>query len=69
MMSLSFQYAFANSKWTTEIDVMLEKMAGVRKIHLMRTIGKVQADFNQALKIPFPLIHAGHTLLPLEFFG
>ena len=28
-------------------------MDGVRKIHLMRIIGLVRADFNQALKIPF----------------
>ena len=53
MMSLPFQYAFANSRWTTEINVMLGKTAGVRKIHLMRIIGIVEADFNQALKILF----------------
>ena len=30
---------------------MLEKLAGVKKIHLMRMIGLVEADFNCALKI------------------
>ena len=35
------------------IDVMLEKKAGVRKIHLLHIIGLVQADFNTAFKLYF----------------
>ena len=53
MMSLPFQYGFAHPRWTTEIDLMLEKTDGEQKIHLMRIIGIVEADFNQALKIKF----------------
>lgn len=53
MMSLPFQYGFSNKRWETAIDVMLEKKPGVRKIHLMRIIGLVEADFNTALKIYF----------------
>lgn len=35
MMLLPFQYAFVHPRWTTEIDVLLEKLDGVRKIHLI----------------------------------
>ncbi|KAL7549685.1 hypothetical protein ACHAWF_012948 [Thalassiosira exigua] len=53
MMSLPFQYGFTNKRWERAIDVMLEKKSGERKIHLMRIIGLVEADFNTALKILF----------------
>ena len=53
MMSLPFQYGFAHPRWTREIDCMLEKTAGERKIHLLQIIGIVKGDLNQALKILF----------------
>ena len=53
MMSLPFMYGFSNKRWEFGIDCMLEKKAGVRKIHLMRIIGLLEADFNTALKIIF----------------
>ena len=53
MMSLPFMYGFSHKRWQSAIDVMLEKKLGVRRIHLMRVIGLVEADFNTALKILF----------------
>ncbi|KAL7531040.1 hypothetical protein ACHAWF_003607, partial [Thalassiosira exigua] len=47
MMSLPFMYGFAKD------DVMLEKKEGIRKIHLMRIFGLVEAYFNMALQILF----------------
>ena len=52
-ISLSFVYGFTNERWLREIDVMLEKKKGVRKIHLLRIIGLLEADFNTALKFFF----------------
>ena len=49
MIILPFVYGFANDRWLREIDVMLEKKKGVRKIHLLRIIGLLEADFNTAL--------------------
>ena len=51
MMYLSFKYGFSVLRWQRAIDVMLEKLAGVKIIHLMRIIGLVEADFNCVLKI------------------
>ncbi|KAL7526557.1 LOW QUALITY PROTEIN: hypothetical protein ACHAWF_001818, partial [Thalassiosira exigua] len=51
MMSLPFEYWFSNTRWEQAIDCMLEKKMGIRKIHLMRIIGLLEADFNTALKI------------------
>ena len=53
MISLPFVYGFPNERWLREIDVMLEKKKGVRKIHLLRIIGLLEADFNTALKFFF----------------
>ena len=53
MMSLPFQHGFVNDRWTHSIDVMLEKKPGNRKIHMLRIIGLLEADFNTALKIIF----------------
>jgi len=53
MISLPFVYGFPNDRWLREIDVMLEKKKGVRKIHLLRIIGLLEADFNTALKFFF----------------
>jgi hypothetical protein len=48
MMSLP-----VHQRWLHEIDVMLEKQKGVRKVHLLRIIGLLEADFNTALKFFF----------------
>ena len=53
MMSLPFEYGFVNERWTNSIDVMLEKKRGQRKIHMLRIIALVEADWNTALKIIF----------------
>ena len=53
MMSLPFQYGFVNNRWCRATDVMLEKKPGVRKIHKLRIIGLLEADFNTALKLIF----------------
>ena len=53
MMRLPFMYGFKNDRWAKCIDVMLEKKAGVQRIHQLRIIGLVEADFNSALKIYF----------------
>ena len=53
LMSLPFMYGFAHQRWATMADVMLEKKKNVRKIHQLRIIGILEADFNTALKIIF----------------
>jgi hypothetical protein len=53
MMSMPFEFGFVNERWTKAIDVMLEKKRGVRKIHMLRIIALLEADFNTALKILF----------------
>ena len=55
MMSLPFIYGFVCERWLREIDVMLEKKKkkGVQKIHKLRIIGLLEADFNLALKYYF----------------
>jgi len=53
MMGLPFQHGFVCKRWTTNIEVMLEKKPGVRAIHKLRIIGLLEADFNTALKILF----------------
>ena len=51
LLSLPFMYGFVNRHWLKMADVMLEKKPGNRKIHLLRIIGKLPAEFNTALKI------------------
>ena len=53
MMRLPFMHGFKNDRWTHCLDVMLEKKPGVRRIHQLRIIGLVEADFNTALKFYF----------------
>ena len=53
MISLPFVYGFACRRWLRAIDVMLEKKKGVRKIHMLRIIVLLEADFNSALKYFF----------------
>jgi hypothetical protein len=53
MMSLPSQHGFPNARWMRSIDVMLEKKKGVKKIHMLRIIALLEADFNTALKIFF----------------
>ena len=53
MMILPFEYGFINERWCKATDVMLEKKPGVRKIHQLRIIGLLEADFNTALKLLF----------------
>lgn len=50
LLSLPFVYGFVNEQWTHMTDYMLEKKPGERKIHLLRIIGKVAAEFNTCLK-------------------
>ncbi len=53
MTSLPFMYGFTHPRWEKLVDVMLEKKKNVRKIHQLRIIGIMEADFNTALKIIF----------------
>ncbi|KAL7546461.1 hypothetical protein ACHAWF_009793, partial [Thalassiosira exigua] len=53
MLRLPFMYGFMNERWANSLDVMLEKKPGVRRIHQLRIIGLVEADFNTALKLFF----------------
>ncbi|KAL7550658.1 hypothetical protein ACHAWF_013872 [Thalassiosira exigua] len=53
MMILPFMYGFKNERWANSPDVMLKKKPGVRRIHQLRIIGLVEADFNTALKLFF----------------
>ena len=53
MMSLPFMYGFVNTRWAKMVDVMIEKKRGNRKIHMLRLLGGLEADFNQSLKLLF----------------
>jgi hypothetical protein len=53
MMSLPFQHGFVCDQWMRSIDVMLEKKRGNQKIHMLRIIALLEADFNTALKVFF----------------
>ena len=53
MMSLLFKYGFVHERWCKATDVMIEKKPGVRKIHQLRIIGLLEADFNTSLKLIF----------------
>ena len=53
MLSMPFKYGFSVWRLENAVDVMIEKSEGVRKIHLMRIIGLIEADFNCVLKIMY----------------
>ena len=53
MMILPFIHGFKNDRCAKIINVMLKKKAGIKKVHLLRTIGLVEADFNTALELFF----------------
>lgn len=61
LISLPFIYGFALDRWLHEIDVMLEKKKGNFKIHMLRIIGLLEADFNTALKFFFSREMMGNT--------
>ncbi|KAL7505232.1 hypothetical protein ACHAXN_004474 [Cyclotella atomus] len=72
MISLPFMYGFACERWLHAIDVMLEKKKGIRKIHMLRIIGLIEADFNTALKFYFAykmMENAGQDGLTDEQWG
>lgn len=72
MIRLPFVVEFMNDRWLNCIDVMLEKKAGVRKVHQLRIIGLVKADFNTALKFYFSkhlIAKSEHTELTEEQWG
>ena len=50
-MRLLFMHGFKNDQWAKCINVMNKKKPGVKKIHLLRIIGLVEADFNTALEL------------------
>ena len=71
-MRLPFMHGFVNDRWAKCINVMLEKKKGVRKFHMLRIIGLVEADFNTALKIFFAkkmIQNAERTSLTEEQWG
>jgi len=53
MISITFMYGFVGEQWTHKVDVMIEKKRDVRKIHQLRIIGILEADFKTALKVLF----------------
>ena len=72
MMRLPFMYGFKNDRWAKCIDVMLEKKKGIRRIHQLRIIGLVEADFNTALKLFFAkqmVANSENTTLSEEQWG
>ena len=53
MMSPPFHHGFVHQRWTTVINVMLEKKKDVWKFYQLQIIGILEADFNTALKFLF----------------
>ena len=53
MLGLPFVYEFFCQQWLRGIDIMIEKKTGVRKIHTLRLIKLLEADFKSSLKIFF----------------
>jgi hypothetical protein len=49
-MSLPFMFGFVCNRWKHIIDCMLEKKTGMQKIHMMRIITLIEAEFNSTLK-------------------
>ena len=52
-LSIPFMYGFTSERHLKEIDCMLEKKYGVRRIHILRIIGLMEGDFNAYLKWAF----------------
>ncbi|KAL7545458.1 hypothetical protein ACHAWF_008807 [Thalassiosira exigua] len=50
MASLPFIYGFVNKRWLTETDFMIEKKPGDCRMHRLRIIGKLDAEWNTLLK-------------------
>lgn len=49
-MRLPLMYGLKHNRWAKSIGVILEKKAGLKKIHLLRIIELVGADINTSLK-------------------
>ena len=65
-------YGFANKHWQQAINAMLEKITGVRHIHLLRIVGLVEPDYNCGLKILYAdrlMKNAEETGLPTYQWG
>ncbi|KAL7544883.1 hypothetical protein ACHAWF_012867 [Thalassiosira exigua] len=50
MASLPFIYGFVNKRWLTETDFVIEKKPGDCRMHRLRIIGKLDAEWNTLLK-------------------
>ncbi|KAL7524026.1 hypothetical protein ACHAWF_000788 [Thalassiosira exigua] len=50
MASLPFIYGFVHRRWISETDFMIEKIPGDRRMHRLRIIGKLDAEWNTLLK-------------------
>ena len=64
-LSMPFMYGFTSERHLKEIDCMLEKKYGVRRIHILRIIGLMEGDFNVYLKWAFNQ----HVMLNAEESG
>ena len=58
-------YGFVNTRWAKMVDVMIEKKRGNCKIHMLRLLGSLEADFNQSLKLLFSrkLMHKAEQIV------
>jgi hypothetical protein len=53
MMSISMEDGFCTERWKHVIDMMLEKIHGVARMHKLCIIQLLEADLNQLLRITF----------------